>query len=89
MNAIINTVEQWTAEEMSEWITSMGSPYNYATAFLESDIDGGGLLGLVEKGGSSLLAMLIPKRWPPTKPETNQLSHAASGRRQHEISQTC
>ena len=35
MDAINETVEQWTAEEVSEWLISMGSPYNeYAKAFL-------------------------------------------------------
>ena len=35
MDTINETVEQWTAEEVSEWLTSMGSPYNeYVKAFL-------------------------------------------------------
>ena len=35
MDAIDKTAEQWTAVEVSEWLTSMGSPYNeYAKAFL-------------------------------------------------------
>ena len=35
MDAIDKTAEQWTAVEVSEWLTSMGLPYNeYAKAFL-------------------------------------------------------
>ena len=35
MDAISKTTEQWTAVEVSEWLTIMGSPYNeYAKAFL-------------------------------------------------------
>ena len=35
MDAIDKTAEQWTAVEVSEWLTSMGSPYHeYAKAFL-------------------------------------------------------
>ena len=35
MDATNETVEQWTAEEVNEWLSSMGSPYNeYAKAFL-------------------------------------------------------
>ena len=35
MDAANKTVELWTAVEVSEWLTSMGSPYrDYAKAFL-------------------------------------------------------
>ena len=35
MDAINETVERWTAEEVREWLKSMGSPYNeYVKAFL-------------------------------------------------------
>ena len=34
--------------------------YNVSLSFSESDIDGDGLVGLVEKGGSSLATKLIP-----------------------------
>ncbi|KAJ7355048.1 Sterile alpha motif [Desmophyllum pertusum] len=54
-------VEEWTAEAVSSWLASLGEPYNeYSKAFLDMDIDGDGLLGLVEKGGNALAAEIIP-----------------------------
>ncbi|KAJ7352745.1 hypothetical protein OS493_001571 [Desmophyllum pertusum] len=57
--------EEWTAEAASEWltrhVTSLDEPYNeYTKAFLDMDIDGDGLLGLVENGGNALAAEIIP-----------------------------
>ena len=48
--------------------------YNVNLSFSELEIDGDGLLGLVEKGGSSLATENYEK---------NQLSRAASGGRQN------
>ena len=40
MDEINKSAEQWTAVEVSEWLTSMGSPYNeYAKAFLGEDTE--------------------------------------------------